>query len=194
VYAGAVMRVFKTAPTDLRCLVLNADFQPLSYYPLSTWPWQDAIKAAFLERVDIVSEYATEIRSPSRSIRAPSVVALRDYVSQNRPPAFTRFNVFLRDGFRCQYCGADSLDQLTFDHVTPRAYGGRTTWDNIVAACAPCNLKKGGRTPREAKMPLLQQADRPSQHQLQSQGRRFPPKYLHESWLDYLYWDVELEA
>mgnify|MGYP001437368248 CR=1 FL=1 len=55
--------------------------------------------AAFLERVDIVSEYNTEIRSPSRSIRAPSVVALRDYVSQDRPPAFTRFNVFLRDGF-----------------------------------------------------------------------------------------------
>ena len=65
------MRVFKAAPDDLRCLVLNADYQPLSYYPLSTWPWQEAIKAAFLERVDIVSEYNTEIRSPSRSIRAP---------------------------------------------------------------------------------------------------------------------------
>ena len=137
------MRVFRTAPEDLRCLVLNADYQPLSYYPLSTWPWQEAIKAVFLERVDIVSEYDTLIRSPSVSLPAPSVVALRDYISQDRPPAFTRFNLFLRDGFRCQYCGTDKLDLLTFDHVIPRAYGGRTTWDNIATACAPCNLKKG---------------------------------------------------
>lgn len=188
------MRVFRTAPEDLRCLVLNADYQPLSYYPLSTWPWQEAIKAVFLERVDVVSEYEQAIRSPSFSMHAPSVVALRDFVHQDRAPAFTRFNVFLRDGFQCRYCGSKKLDMLTFDHVVPRAYGGKTTWDNIVAACAPCNLKKGGRTPREASMPLLRgQALRPTVHQLQSQGRRFPPKYLHASWLDYLYWDVELE-
>lgn len=190
---AVVMRVFRTAPDDLRCLVLNADYQPLSYYPLSTWPWQEAVKAVFLERVDVVGEYEQAIRSPSFQMRAPSVVALRDFVRQDRSPAFTRFNVFLRDGFRCQYCGWDRLDQLTFDHVVPRAYGGRTAWDNIVAACAPCNLKKGGRTPREAAMPLRRKAAQPSAHQLQGQGRRFPPKYLHESWLDYLYWDVELE-
>jgi 5-methylcytosine-specific restriction endonuclease McrA len=190
----APVNISASAPADLRCLVLNADYQPLSYYPLSTWPWQEAVKAVFLERVDIIAEYETQIRSPSFSMAAPSVVALRDYINQDRPPAFTRFNVFLRDGFRCQYCGTNKLDQLTFDHVVPRAYGGRTTWANIVAACAPCNLKKGGRTPREAKMPLLQEAERPNMHQLQAQGRRFPPKYLHESWLDYLYWDTTLEA
>ena len=188
------MGVFKAAPEDLRCLVLNADYQPLSYYPLSTWCWQDAIKAVFLERVDIISEYDTQIRSPSFAMAAPSVVALRDYISQDRPPAFTRFNVFLRDGFKCQYCGKTGVENLTFDHVTPRAHGGRTSWENIVAACAPCNLKKGGRTPREAKMPLMREAGRPNMHQLQVQGRRFPPKYLHESWLDYLYWDVPLEG
>jgi len=66
--------------------------------------------------------------------------------------------------------------------------------DNIVAACAPCNLKKGGRTPREAKMPLLRKAGKPDMRQLQIQGRRFPPEYLHGSWLDYLYWDTRLEA
>lgn len=188
-----MMRVSRTAPEDLRCLVLNADYQPLSYYPLSTWPWQEAIKAVFLERVDVVSEYETAIRSPSFAMRAPSVVALRDFVTQDRPPAFTRFNVFLRDGFQCQYCGSKQLDMLTFDHVVPRSRGGRTTWENIVAACAPCNLKKGGRTPEQARMPVRRPAMRPSVHQLQGQGRRFPPKYLHESWLDYLYWDVELE-
>ncbi|TRO96277.1 HNH endonuclease [Glycocaulis profundi] len=187
------MKVFRTAPQDLRCLVLNADYQPLSYYPLSTWPWQEAIKAVFLERVDVVSEYDHAIRSPSFHMRAPSVVALRDFVTQDRSPAFTRFNVFLRDGFTCQYCGSKRLDMLTFDHVVPRAYGGTTKWDNIVAACAPCNLKKGGRTPAEARMPLRKPVHQPSMHQLQAQGRSFPPKYLHASWLDYLYWDVELE-
>ncbi|MEO1039848.1 MAG: HNH endonuclease [Pseudomonadota bacterium] len=187
------MKISAHAPEDLRCLVLNADYQPLSYYPLSTWPWQDAVKAVFLERVDVVSEYEHSLRSPSFSMRAPSVVALRDFVNQDRPPAFTRFNVFLRDGFQCQYCGSKQLDMLTFDHVVPRASGGRTTWENIVAACAPCNLKKGGRDPHQARMPLRRQAGQPSNHQLQAQGRRFPPKYLHESWLDYLYWDVELQ-
>ncbi|WP_019961101.1 HNH endonuclease [Woodsholea maritima] len=189
------MLVSTQAPDDLRCLVLNADYQPLSYYPLSTWPWQEAVKAVFLERVDVISQYDRPIRSPSFEMPAPSVVALRDFVAQDRPPAFTRFNVFLRDGFQCQYCGADDLHALTFDHVIPRSKGGLTSWDNIVAACSPCNLKKGGRNPREAKMPLITgMPQRPSIHKLQAEGRRFPPKYLHKSWIDYLYWDIELES
>ena len=120
------------------------------------------------------------------------MVALKSYVPQERPPAFTRFNLFLRDGFACQYCA--STDDLTFDHVIPRSRGGRTTWENIVTACAPCNLTKGGRTPREAHMHPRRHPERPSAYQLQDNGRRFPPGHLHESWLDYLYWDIELEA
>ena len=76
----------------------------------------------------------------------------------------------------------------------PRSRGGRTTWENIVTACAPCNLNKGGRTPREARMHPHRDPRRPSMHELQQHGRRFPPGHLHESWLDYLYWDIELEA
>ena len=136
--------------TGWPALVLNADFRPLSYYPLSLWPWQDAVKAVFLERVDVVAQYDHEVRSPSFKMRLPSVIALREFVKQDRPPAFTRFNVFLRDGFECVYCGA--TEDLTFDHVIPRSKGGRTSWDNIVAACSPCNLRKGGRMPKEAGM------------------------------------------
>jgi 5-methylcytosine-specific restriction endonuclease McrA len=178
--------------TSCPALVLNADYTPLSYYPLSLWPWQTAIKAVFLDRVDIVASYDREVHSPSLDMKIPSVIALRQYVKQSEFPAFTRFNVFLRDRFQCQYCG--SGEHLTFDHMIPRRLGGRTTWENIITACAPCNMKKGGRTPKQAAMPVRRAPIRPTSWQLQQQGRLFPPGYLHDTWRDWLYWDIELEA
>ena len=176
-------------------LVLNADFRPLSYFPLSLWPWQEAVKAAFLGRVNIVSEYDRVVRSPSLEIRLPSVIALKEYVHLDRRPAFTRFNVFLRDRFECQYClDAFPSEDLTFDHVVPRSRGGRTTWVNVVTACQTCNLLKGNRRLEESGLRLLRPAVQPTAYQLQENGRAFPPNFLHESWSDYLYWDTELEA
>ena len=134
-------------------LVLNADFRPLSYFPLSLWSWQDAVKAVFLDRVSVLSEYETKVRSPSLTMRLPSVIALKDYIPSARRPAFTRFNVFLRDAFICQYCGDRCpAQELTFDHLIPRSRGGRTTWENVVTACGECNLRKGSRLPRECTM------------------------------------------
>ena len=152
-------------------LVLNADYTPLSYYPLSLWPWQTAIKAVFLERVDIVASYEREVHSPSLDMKIPSVIALRQFVRPSEYPAFTRFNLFLRDKFVCQYCG--SPEQLTFDHVVPRRLGGRTSWENVATACAPCNMRKGGRTPRQAHMRLFTDPIRPTTWQLQVSGRAF---------------------
>ena len=172
-------------------LVLNADYQPLSYYPLSLWSWQDAIKAVFLSRVNIVSEYDREVHSPGFSMRVPSVVSLKNYVKPALYPAFTRFNLFLRDNFSCQYCGSGR--DLTFDHVTPRSLGGMTTWGNVTTACAACNIRKGGRLPRECRMHPDVKPYRPTNRQLNSNGRSFPPNYLHDSWRDFLYWDSELE-
>jgi 5-methylcytosine-specific restriction endonuclease McrA len=179
------------SPDSLPALVLNADYRPLSYYPLSLWSWQDAIKAVFLDRVNILAEYDHRVSSPSFSMRLPSVVCLKSYIKPARHPAFTRFNVFLRDRFQCQYCGAG--EDLTFDHVIPRRCGGKTIWENVVAACSRCNLKKGGMLPAQAKMWPLQPPYQPTVHDLHNNGRLFPPNYLHESWMDYLYWDVELE-
>ena len=179
------------SPEACPALVLNADYRPLSYYPLSLWSWQDTIKAVFLERVNIVSEYDRAVCSPSFSMRLPSVVSLKTYVKPSRVPAFTRFNVFLRDRFTCQYCGA--REELTFDHVIPRSKGGLTTWENVVAACSPCNLRKADRLPHEAEMLPFQRPYAPSVQDLHQNGRLFPPNYLHDSWMDYLYWDTELE-
>ena len=181
----------RVSPEACSALVLNADFRPLSYYPLSLWAWQDSIKAVFLDRVNIVSNYDKTVRSPSFEIRLPSVVSLKSYVKPSRHPAFTRFNVFLRDRFSCQYCG--SREDLTFDHIVPRSKGGTTTWKNVVAACSNCNLCKGDLLPTEARMWPARMPYQPSVNDLHQNGRQFPPNYLHESWMDYLYWDSVLE-
>lgn len=176
-------------------LVLNADFRPLSYFPLSTWSWQDAVKAVFLDRVSVLSEYEQEVHSTSFSMRLPSVIALRDFIPSTRTPAFTRFNVFLRDEFSCQYCGQrHATQELTFDHVIPRARGGRTSWENVVTACSPCNLRKGSKMPKACGMIPRHAPRRPTSYELQEHGRQFPPNYLHESWRDFLYWDSVLEG
>ena len=174
-------------------LVLNADYRPLSYYPLSLWPWQDAIKAAVLDRVQIVAEYDEVVHSQRQVFRIPSVVVLKDYVRPQKRVAFTRFNLFLRDEFCCQYCGNRGGD-LTFDHVTPRSRGGITSWENVVAACSPCNLRKGSKSLKQSGMGLRRPPRQPGSEELRNMGRRFPPNHLHDSWVDFLYWDAELEA
>ena len=179
-------------PDSCLALVLNADFRPLSYYPLSLWSWQDAIKAVFLDRVNIVSSYDRAVHSPSFEIKLPSVVSLKNYVKPPQWPAFTRFNLFLRDKFSCQYCG--EMSDLTFDHLLPRSKGGQTTWENVVTACSKCNLKKANHLYHVANMKPIQWPYKPNVHELHKNGRLFPPNYLHESWMDYLYWDSELEA
>ncbi len=186
---------FVREPSSLRhcpALVLNADYRPLSYYPLSLWPWQEAVKAVFLDRVSIIAEYDEVVRSQRQAVRIPSVVVLKDYVKPQKRVAFTRFNLFLRDEFCCQYCGAKG--DLTFDHVVPRSRGGITSWENVVAACSPCNLRKANRPLRSSGLTLRRPARRPTAEDMLAAGRRFPPNHLHQSWLDYLYWDVELES
>ena len=176
-------------------LVLNADFRPLSYYPLSLCSWQDAVKAVFLDRVSIIERYDQEVHSPNLTFKLPSVVALKDYVTPQRKPAFTRFNVFLRDNFTCQYCLEKfSANELTFDHLIPRCLNGKTTWSNVVSACTSCNLKKGRRLLEQTDMRIQKKPSRPSSIYLQSNGRNFPPNFLHDSWRDYLYWDTELDS
>ncbi len=186
---------FTRSPGDLKhrpALVLNADYRPLSYFPLSLWSWQDAVKAKYLDRVDVVAEYDDCVHSPTTTLRIPSVVVLKDYVKPQKKVAFTRFNLFLRDEFRCQYCG--SKGELTFDHVVPRASGGVTSWQNVVAACSPCNLRKGSKALHQTGYTLRKPPRQPDAEALRNMGRKFPPGHLHDSWMDFLYWDAELQA
>ncbi|KAJ8907454.1 hypothetical protein NDN08_007565 [Rhodosorus marinus] len=175
-------------------LVLNSNYQPLSYIPLSLWPWQEVVKAVYLERVVILATYDIQVRSPSMSLELPSVIALKQYQPlSGKRPAFTRYNVFIRDNFTCQYCrqklpGRD----LTFDHVIPRSRGGTSGWENVVTACVDCNYKKGPKLVKDTDLKLRKLPAEPSYAQLQSMARKYRPKHVHRTWEDYVYWDQTL--
>jgi len=179
---------------NLNTLVLNADMQPLSWGPLSVWPWQDAFVAVMQDRVQPVCHYDIEVHSAHNAFLVPSVVALKKYHKRKRV-AFTRYNVFLRDGMRCQYCGkAPPTAELTFDHVIPRCRGGRTSWENVVTCCQQDNLAKGSKSLRESGFHLRRMPQEPTPHQLDELAKRSSAKdQLHGTWLDFLYWDSALE-
>jgi 5-methylcytosine-specific restriction endonuclease McrA len=126
-------------------------------------PWQTAVTLSFLGKVEVLETYDDVIRSPSVSIRAPAVVRLRRPPGQmKRGVKFSRINVFVRDDFKCQYCGARKpANDLNYDHVIPRVQGGKTVWDNIVTSCYDCNARKRGRTPEQAGMKLLRKPVKP---------------------------------
>ncbi len=132
-------------------LLLNTSFEPLKVIS-----WQRAITLFFLGKVEVVEEYEHDIHSVSFAIKAPAVVRLLKYarIGRKRPP-LCRANILARDNFQCQYCAVElSPKEATLDHVVPRSQGGKTTWPNIVCACSSCNRRKGGRTPKEARMML----------------------------------------
>jgi 5-methylcytosine-specific restriction endonuclease McrA len=117
----------------------------------------------FLGKIEILEEYEHDIRSVSVVIKAPAVVRLlRFFRPGRRSPPLSRGNILARDNFQCQYCSRElTVKEATLDHVVPRSQGGKTTWENIVCCCAACNRKKGGRTPKEARMALLSKPVRP---------------------------------
>ena len=173
-------------------LILNADYRPLSYFPLSLWPWQEAIKAVYLKRVNVAAEYEEVVRSEKLTLPLPSVIVLKNYVVPTKTVPFTRATLFLRDEFTCQYCGYKGKD-LTFDHVVPKSRGGKTRWDNVVAACQSCNLRKAAKTTSQAGFKLKKAPTKPSPEILLNKGKKFPPSDMHKSWSDFLYFEKDFE-
>lgn len=186
-----------------KTLVLNADYQPLKYFPLSLedWKWvmEMIVKGMMTgqDRLVVLEEYDDiRVHTTRRSWALPSVVAHTQYVPPPKKVPFTKFNVFLRDDFTCQYTGEsyfDQVEELTFDHIIPRADGGKTNWANIATACRRINEMKDNRTPKQAGLHLIKRPMEPTYHDLLNKGRHYPPKYLHDSWIDYLYWNSEIE-
>ena len=174
-----------------RVLVLNATYEPINVCTL-----RRATVLLLKEKAELLERReGAVLHSEHMTLDHPDVIRLTNYVRIPREAhrrKITRRAVLARDSWTCQYCGS-TKSGLTVDHVIPRSRGGRTTWENIVTACARCNLTKGGRMPNQAKMHPRIKPHQPSVIELREHGRKFPPNYLHESWADYLYWDSVLE-
>lgn len=171
----------------------------VGYQPISCTTWQSAIVWVLDRVVEVVDEYPDRyIRTPNWKVNMPSVVRLLKPVRRRHAVKFSRQNVYARDRGRCQYCRAHiARDNWTYDHVVPRAQGGRTSWENVVVACVKCNQKKGGRTPAQAGMVLATVPVRPKRlPDVATFSMRYRPG-MPEAWKDFLrsavYWDGELE-
>lgn len=162
-----------------KVLVLNQDY---TAYSICSVP--KAFLLVYMNKAELVLEdEKVRLRSVSRSFPLPSIIRLNRYV--NRPfrqggVVLNRYNVFKRDGNRCQYCL--STKELTLDHVYPKSRGGKTSWDNLVTACKSCNGRKGDFTPDEAGMELRQKPFKPSFVMFL---REFSER-VHDEWMYYL--------
>jgi 5-methylcytosine-specific restriction endonuclease McrA len=135
-----------------RALILDS-----TYRPLGLISWRKAVALVWLDKVEVLEEYNELLRSPSFEMKIPAVVRLNSYVRTKEPKLrFSKRNLYTRDHGQCQYCKKDvSYDSSTYDHVIPRAHGGKTGWDNIVIACTRCNERKDDRTPAQAGLPVV---------------------------------------
>lgn len=137
-------------------LVLNANFQPINI--TSTYR---AINLVLSEKATLIMNGRGVIHSVSQTFPLPSVIRLNHMIKRPRPIVkLTRKEIFRRDNYTCQYCGRQTKD-LTIDHVIPRRLGGKTNWNNVVAACPRCNHLKGGMTPKQSGMYLRKKPKRP---------------------------------
>ena len=171
----------------VEALVLNA-----TYEPLCVVSQRRALVLVLTEKAVMIEAGDHVLRSVTQTVEVPVVVRLARYVRvpyRSQVP-LTRKGVLARDHHRCVYCGAPAT---SLDHVIPRSRGGAHVWENVVAACSPCNLRKGSKLPKQAGMFPHQHPYQPTVQDLHNNGRLFPPNYLHESWMDYLYWDSELQ-
>jgi len=171
-----------------------------AYEPVARVTWQRAMMLIWQGKVEVVEEYEDRfVRSVTLEIKMPSIIRFMSYFRQRqRGIKFSRDNVYVRDGCKCQYCGKKvSRPEATYDHVIPRAQGGKTTWENVVIACVPCNQKKGNRTPEKAGMALRSTPAKPKRLPESLHLTFMYEKGMPISWRKFLrdvaYWHTELE-
>jgi 5-methylcytosine-specific restriction endonuclease McrA len=141
---------------DTAVLVLNQNYEPINICNA-----RRALVLVFYGKAEVLEDNHAILHTSRAAYRCPSVIRLVHLIRRPWPKArLTRREIFLRDGYTCQYCGIKTRE-LTLDHVVPRHRGGQHTWENLVSACHACNHRKGGRTPAEAHMQLLHVPVRP---------------------------------
>lgn len=185
----SVRRAFILLCKDLAEVVSHEEGQ-FATYDFASWREVSEFRARhFRQRDD------DWVRTVNTEIQAPRIIRLLHYERLPKQTVkFNRRNIFARDNNQCQYCGRKfPTSELSLDHVVPRSQGGQSTWENIVCACLECNVRKGGRTPREAHLTLIRKPERPKRSpllNLKLSNRKY------ESWktfLDNAYWSVELK-
>src|SRR5579884_3546663 len=133
-----------------------------TYEPLKVIGWERAIYLVFSGKAEVVEESEKEVRSSSKSWKLPSVIRQFGKFKRRGDVQFSRINIYMRDAWTCQYCGKKKATrELTFDHVIPRAHGGKTNWTNIVTACRRCNATKADQTLTQARMTLIREPVKP---------------------------------
>ena len=165
---------------NMRVLTLSSNYEPLG-----TVSWEKAVNLIFLDKVTTVGEYEQEIRSPSKSMKIPSVVVYKNNKwRKTNSVRFSRQNVWIRDEGRCQYCNIRvSIKSFTLDHVNPKSCGGKTTWDNVVTCCYQCNQKKGDKTLKQTGMRLQKNVVKPSSLPfIQTSEAYYTDAGLHHTW------------
>jgi len=165
-------------------LLLNADAQPVSYLPLSAIEWKEAITYLWLDKVIVLDWYDDwMVRSEHWETRVPAVIMLKEMQRRRAKPRFSKVNLMIRDLYTCQYCNTPyTKHNLTLDHVVPIKLGGKTKWTNIVAACGPCNNRKGcGTTMKPKHTPYA-----PDYYDLVNKRKQLQLDVAHPSWKAYL--------
>ncbi|MFO0970322.1 MAG: HNH endonuclease [Gemmataceae bacterium] len=135
------------------------------------------------------------VRTATSQIQAPRVIRLLSYERMPKHTVkFNRRNIFARDNNQCQYCGKRfPTQELSLDHIVPRSQGGLSSWENIVCACVNCNVRKGGRTPKQAHMTLIRKPEKPKRSPLLNLKLTHRKYRSWKTFLDNAYWSVELK-
>jgi 5-methylcytosine-specific restriction endonuclease McrA len=189
VHVISVKRAFCLLCKELAEVVALEDGQ-FATYDFETWRELSEYRAANFRQED-----DDWVRTGHTAIQVPRVIRLFAYDKLPKQTVkFNRRNIFARDGNQCQYCGKKfPTSELSLDHVVPRSQGGLTTWENIVCACVACNVRKGGRTPKQAHVALIRPPIKPKRSPLLSLKLTQQKYKSWQAFLDNAYWDVELK-
>lgn len=189
VHIISVRRAFCLLCKDL-AEVINLEDGQFATYSFSSWREVSEYRAKHFRQED-----DDWVRTATSEIQVPRVIRLVAYEKLPKQTVkFNRRNIFARDNNQCQYCGRKfPTNELSLDHIIPRSQGGVSTWDNIVCACVSCNVKKGGRTPKQAHLSLIRKPEKPKRSPLLNLKLTHRKYQSWKTFLDNAYWSVELK-